>query len=264
MNSDKIEISNQDAVRYITLNRPELRNAFDEEMIASISAAFKAAASDGGVRVVVLAAAGKAFCAGADLSWMKRMAGYSDAQNLQDAKGLAEMLETIYTCPKPVIARVQGDCYAGGMGLVAAADMAVASDTTSFCLSEVRLGLIPATIAPYVVRQMGRSAARRYMLTAERFSARRAFEVGFVQAAVAAEQLDAVVNQWCAALLQNSPAALTEAKRLLHDVTEQELERELIDDTASRIASIRASAEGREGVGAFLEKRPASWASVAK
>jgi methylglutaconyl-CoA hydratase len=263
MNSNKIEIGTQDGVRRITLNRPELRNAFDEEMIAAITAAFKAAGEDQDVRVVVLAAAGKAFCAGADLSWMKRMAGFSDAENLRDAKGLAEMLEAIYTCPKPVIARVQGDCYAGGMGLVAAADLAVASENTQFCLSEVRLGLIPATIAPYVVRQMGRSAARRYMLSAERFDAQRAAQVGLIQAAVSSEQLDQVVSGWCAAFLQNSPAALAAAKRLLHDVFENDLDSELIDDTAARIATIRASAEGREGVTAFLEKRAPNWASMA-
>ena len=262
--TDKIRIEQRDAIRTISLARAEVRNAFDEEMIAAITAAFVDASSDRSVRVVVLAADGKAFCAGADLSWMKRMASFSDAENLRDARGLADMLQTIYSCPKPTIARVQGDCYAGGMGLVAACDMAVASLPVQFCLSEVRLGLIPATIAPYVVRQMERSAARRFMLTAERFDARIAKEIGFIAAAVEPDQLDLTVAQWISALLQNSPAALSEAKRLLHDVGENALNAELIDDTARRIASIRASVEGREGVTAFLEKRPSSWASPAK
>jgi methylglutaconyl-CoA hydratase len=261
--TDKIRIEQQGAIRKISLARPEVRNAFDEEMIAAINAAFLDVSRDKSVRVVVLAADGKAFCAGADLSWMKRMANFSDAENVRDARGLAEMLQTIYSCPKPTIARVQGDCYAGGMGLVAACDMAVASLSVQFCLSEVRLGLIPATIAPYVVRQMERSAARRFMLTAERFDARKAMDVGFIAAAVEPEQLDHTVALWSAALLQNSPAALAEAKRLLHDVSENALNAELIDDTANRIASIRASVEGREGVTAFLEKRSSSWASPA-
>ncbi len=261
--TQKIRIEQQGALRTVTLARAEVRNAFDEDMIAELTAAFVDASSDPSVRVVVLAADGKAFCAGADLSWMKRMANFSDAENLRDARGLAEMLQTIYACPKPTIARVQGDCYAGGMGLVAACDMAVASLAAQFCLSEVRLGLIPATIAPYVVRQMGRAAARRFMLSAERFDARTASEVGFIAAAVLPEQLDQTVAQWSAALLQNSPAALAEAKRLLHDVSESALNAQLIDDTAHRIASIRASTEGREGVTAFLEKRPSSWASPA-
>jgi methylglutaconyl-CoA hydratase len=262
--TQKIRIEQHDAIRTISLSRADVRNAFDEQMIAEISAAFLDVSSDPSVRVVVLAADGKAFCAGADLSWMKRMATFSDAENLRDARGLADMLQTIYSCPKPTIARVQGDCYAGGMGLVAACDMAVASANVQFCLSEVRLGLIPATIAPYVVRQMERSAARRFMLTAERFDAKTAKDVGFIAAAVEPEQLDQTVAQWSSALLQNSPAALSEAKRLLHDVSESALNAELIDDTANRIASIRASVEGREGVSAFLEKRPSSWASPAK
>jgi methylglutaconyl-CoA hydratase len=259
MDFKKITFAVSHSVATLTLCRPELRNAFDEDMIAEIDAAFKASDANHEIRVVVLAAAGKAFCAGADLSWMRRMAQFTDAENQRDAMGLANMLQAIYGCSKPVIARVQGDCYAGGMGLVAACDMAVASETAVFCLSEVKLGLIPATIAPYVVRQMGSSAARRYMLTAERFSAGRAAELGLIQLAVPAAELDAVVSQWVEALLQNSPAAMSQAKRLAHDVSESTLNAELIQDTAGRIASIRASKEGREGVSAFLEKRPASW-----
>jgi methylglutaconyl-CoA hydratase len=255
-----LRITEHSATRTITLARAELRNAFDEQMIAEITAAFRDASADPKVRIVVLAAAGKAFCAGADLSWMRRMAGFSDAENQRDARLLATMLHTIYHCPKPVIARVQGDCYAGGMGLVAASDFAVAAERAQFCLSEVRLGLIPATIAPYVVRQMGQAATRRYMLTAERFSAARAAALGLVQEVLAEDQLDAVIERWCAALLANSPAALAAAKRLLHDVTQAPLEMPLIDETARRIAAIRASSEGREGIAAFLEKRAPAWA----
>jgi methylglutaconyl-CoA hydratase len=259
LNADRIRLDVKDAVATVTLSRPEVRNAFDEEMIAALSAAFSRVDSDPEVRVVVLAAVGKAFCAGADLAWMRRMAGFTPEQNQRDALSLATMLETIYRCKRPVIARVQGDCYAGGMGLVAACDFAVAISSAEFCLSEVRLGLIPATIAPYVVARMGPSAARRYMLTAERFSAPDALRFGLVQRVVEPDQLDSAVAEWVKLLLANSPAAIAEAKRLLHDVTHAPLSAELVQDTAERIAMVRASVEGREGVSAFLEKRPPSW-----
>jgi methylglutaconyl-CoA hydratase len=257
--TNKIEVSHAGAVATVTLARPDVRNAFDEEMIAALTAAFVHLDADPGVRVVVLAALGRAFCAGADLAWMRRMAGFTADENQRDALGLATMLETIYRSRKPVIARIQGDCYAGGMGLVAACDMAVAATGVQFCLSEVRLGLIPATIAPYVITRMGPSAARRYMLTAERFGASDALQFGLIQRVVEDDALDSAVSEWVKALLGNSPAAIAEAKRLLHDVTQSALSPELIMDTAQRIASIRASVEGREGVTAFLEKRAPSW-----
>jgi len=259
LNTDKIRLGVKDSVATVTLSRPDVRNAFDEEMIAALAATFGHVDSDPKVRVVVLAAEGKAFCAGADLAWMRRMAGFTLEENQRDALGLATMLETLYRCKKPVIARVQGDCYAGGMGLVAACDFAVAISSAQFCLSEVRLGLIPATIAPYVISRMGPAAARRYMLTAERFPAEDALRFGLVQRVVEADQLDGAVSEWVKLLLANSPAAMAEAKRLLHDVSQAPLSAELIQDTAERIAMVRASVEGREGVSAFLDKRPPSW-----
>jgi methylglutaconyl-CoA hydratase len=246
----------------ITLNRPELRNAFNETMIAELTEAFAACGNDARVRVVVLGAGGRAFCAGADLNWMQRMAGFTAAQNRADALGLARMLETLYTLPKPVIARVQGDCYAGGIGLVAACDIAIASRAAHFCLSETRLGLIPATIAPYVIEAIGARAARRYILSAERFDAGLAQRIGLIHEAVPAELLDESIGTLVAGLLANSPHALAEAKRLVREVVARPIDRALVEDTAGRIALIRASKEGREGVAAFLEKRSPDWLIV--
>ncbi|RJG07508.1 enoyl-CoA hydratase/isomerase family protein [Noviherbaspirillum cavernae] len=246
-------------VAAIRLNRPDVRNAFNEAMIAEIAQAFREAGSDEAVRAIVLAAEGSAFCAGADLNWMKKMAGYTHEENRADAAQLAEMLRTIYACPKPVVAKVQGDCYAGGMGLVAACDIAVVAEHANFCLSEVKLGLIPATISPYVIKAMGENAARRYFLTAERFSAQEAHRIGFVHEVVAADALDASVDGIVKALVSNSPNAVREAKRLVHDVADAPLNDALIADTAQRIADIRSSEEGREGVRSFLEKRKPAW-----
>ncbi|HJV52565.1 MAG TPA: enoyl-CoA hydratase/isomerase family protein, partial [Noviherbaspirillum sp.] len=226
---------------------------------AEIAQAFRELGADGGIRAIVLAARGPAFCAGADLNWMKKMAGYTHEENRADAAQLAEMLRTIYTCPKPVLAKVQGDCYAGGMGLVAACDIAVAVETANFCLSEVKLGLIPATISPYVIRAMGENASRRYFLTAERFSAQQAHRIGFVHEVVSAEQLDGACDDIVKALVTNSPHAVKEAKRLVHDVAGMPLTDVLIADTAQRIADIRSSDEGKEGVRSFLEKRKPEW-----
>ncbi len=259
MNYQTLQVELNDSVASVWLNRPDVRNAFNETTIAEITQAFIALGADNQVKVIVLAARGPAFCAGADLNWMKKMAGYTHQENCADAALLAAMLSAIHTCPKPVVARIQGDCYAGGMGLVAACDIAVAVDTVQFCLSEVKLGLIPATISPYVVKAMGESAARRYFLTAERFSAIEAHRIGFIQAATAADELDAAIDGIVRALLANSPNAVREAKRLVQDVAGQPLTAALIDDTVARIAAIRASEEGREGVRAFLEKRKPSW-----
>jgi methylglutaconyl-CoA hydratase len=190
---------------------------------------------------------------------MRRMADYTREDNLKDADKLAFMLRTLYECPKPVVARVQGDVYAGGMGLVAACDMAVSVDTAHYCLSEVKIGLIPATISPYVIRAMGPRAAHRYFLTAERFSAAEALRIGFVHEVVAADQLDAKVDQLAAALVSAGPNAVRQCKRLVQDVAERDITRLLIDRTVQDIADIRASAEGREGVQAFLQKRKPNW-----
>ena len=187
------------------------------------------------------------------------MADYSHAENLADAGQLATMLSTIYTCPKPVVAQVQGDCYAGGMGLVAACDIVVASDKVNFCLSEVKLGLIPATISPYVIKAMGEQAARRYFLSAEKFSASDAARMGLVHELVSEEELDAKVAQIVHTLLSNSPNAVMQAKRLVREVGGQEISAALIASTVKDIAEIRASEEGREGVRSFLEKRKPSW-----
>ncbi|HTD04378.1 enoyl-CoA hydratase/isomerase family protein [Undibacterium sp.] len=257
MNSLSVSVTDQ--VGVVTLNRPEVRNAFNETTIAELTQVFHDLGADPRIRVIVLAANGPAFCAGADLNWMKKMAGYTHEENLADAGQLAEMLRVIYRCPKPVIAKIQGDCYAGGMGLAAACDIAVTADTANFCLSEVRLGLIPATISPYVIKAMGESAARRYFLTAERFSAAEALRIGFVQEVVGADGLDAKVDEIAKALAANSPNAVKQAKQLVQDVGSREITPELIAATVQGIAQIRASAEGREGVRSFLEKRKPSW-----
>lgn len=256
---DTLDISVADSIATITLNRPEVRNAFNENAIADLTMAFDEASQDAGVRAIVLAANGAAFCAGADLNWMKKMAGYSFEENEADALRLADMLRTIYFSPKPVVAKVQGDCYAGGMGLVAACDIVVAAQGANFCLSEVKLGLIPATISPYVIKAMGEQAARRYFLTAERFDATQALRLGLAHEVVPSEQLDATVAGIVKSLAGNSPNAVREAKKLVRDIAGVPIDDVLLADTAGRIATIRASEEGREGVAAFLEKRKPSW-----
>ncbi|SCC92087.1 Enoyl-CoA hydratase/isomerase [Thiomonas sp. X19] len=261
MSAAPIHLSRSGAVASVRLARPEVRNAFDAATIAALHAAFIELGAEAQVRVIVLAAEGPAFCAGADLNWMREMAGYSDAENRDDGLKLARMLRAIADCPKPVIARVQGDAFAGGVGLVAACDLAVALQSARFCLSEVKLGLIPATIAPHVLRAMGPRAAQRYSLTAEVFDAPTARQTGLIhEVATDAAALDAQVQQWCAALLAASPQALAAAKRLLADVAHRPLNEALLADTAVRIAEARASTEGREGIAAFLAKRKPSWA----
>ena len=254
-----LTVTYQGHLATITLTQPEVRNAFSDEVIAQISAAFTEVGQRPELRAVVLAAVGPAFCAGANLNWMRRMADYTRAENLADAAKLAEMLRLIYTCPKPTIARVQGDVYAGGMGLVAACDMAVAVDTAGFCLSEVKLGLIPATISPYVIRAMGARAAQRYFLTGERFDAVEALRIGFVHAVVPAEQLDAKVDELLKALTAASPHAVRACKQLVQDVAGRDIDADLIAATVEGIADIRASDEGREGVQSFLQKRKPAW-----
>ena len=257
--SQNLSITQSGPVARITLTQPDIRNAFSDEVIAEITAAFLDVGARPDVRAVVLAAEGPAFCAGANLHWMRRMAGYTREENVQDAAKLAEMLRVIYECPKPTIARVQGDVYAGGMGLVACCDMAVAVETAGFCLSEVKIGLIPATISPYVIRAMGARAAQRYCLTAERFSAQEALRIGFVHEAVAADQLDAKVDELLKALTSASPHAVRACKRLVLDVAGREIDAHLIAATVDGIADIRTSEEGREGVQSFLNKRKPNW-----
>ena len=254
-----LELSIEGGVARIQLNRPELRNAFDDIVIAELTQAFVDAGAAPQVRAIVLGANGPAFCAGANLNWMKRMADYSRDENINDAGKLATMLRTIADCPKPTIACVQGDVYAGGMGLVAACDIAVSVDTAWYCLSEVKIGLIPATISPYVLRAMGTRAAQRYFLTAERFTATEAHRIGFVHEVVAADALDAKVAEVVKALTSASPAAVRACKTLIADVAGQDIDDALIEKTVQGIADIRASEEGREGVRSFLEKRKPSW-----
>jgi methylglutaconyl-CoA hydratase len=257
--SSTLKIAVAQHVGAVTLNRSDVRNAFNDEVIAEITQAFAELGARDDVRCIVLAAEGTAFCAGADLNWMRRMADYSREENLADAGKLAEMLRVIYECPKPTVARVQGDVYAGGMGLVACCDVAVSADTAGFCLSEVKLGLIPATISPYVIRAMGARAAHRYFLTAERFSAQEALRMGFVHEVVSADALDAKVDEIVQALVKNSPNAVKVCKKLVQEVGGLEISQPLIRKTVEGIADIRASAQGREGVSAFLGKRKPSW-----
>ena len=259
MNLQRLKVTVDGYVARVTLDRPDVRNAFDEATIVELTAAFRTLADNASIRVIILAANGPAFCAGADLNWMKRMAAYTDAENRADALGLATMLNTLYACSKPVIAQVQGDAYAGGMGLVAVADIAICAESAHFCLSEAKLGLMPATIAPYVIRALGEQASRRYFTTAELFDCATALRLGLVSESVSEEQLDATVKQLADTLCANGPHAVRACKQLVQDIAVRELDEALIADTASRIARVRASAEGREGVASFLEKRTPSW-----
>ena len=259
--SDVIEIERaaNGAVARVWLNRPDIRNAFNEDSIAALAQAFAGFAAEAGLRAVVLGGRGKAFCAGADLGWMRKMAGYSWDENRADAQALAEMLWTIYRCPVPVVGRIQGDCYAGGVGLAAVCDILVASDAATFCLSEARLGLLPATIAPYVIRALGEQASRRYFASAERFSAAQAHALGFVHELCTADTLDAKVDELVSGLVGNGPMAVRACKKLVQDVGGLPIDDAVRAETARRIANIRASDEGREGVQSFLQKRKPSW-----
>jgi methylglutaconyl-CoA hydratase len=256
-----LEVAKKDGVARVTLDRPELRNAFDDELIGKLTAAFQDVSTDKSVRVMVLAGNGPAFCAGADLNWMKRMSGYGYDQNLADAKGLAEMLATLDRLPKPTIARVHGPVFAGGTGLVAACDIAVGTPEAKMCLSEAKLGLSPATISPYVLRAMGEREARRYFLTAEVFDAPEAFRIGMLSLLVPADQLDANVDSLVKHLLAGGPEAHARIKALIRTVAGRRPDDALVAETAQQIAEIRGSPEGREGIASFLEKRKAAWCS---
>ncbi len=247
-------------VGIITLNRPERHNAFDDQMIGELSTAFAAMQSDAAVRVVVVSSTGKSFCAGADLNWMKRAAAYSPAESLADARALAEMLRALAQLGKPTVARVQGPAYGGGVGLVAACDVAIATYEAQFVLSEVKLGIIPAVISPYLIAAIGERYARRYMLTAERFAAAEAYRMGLLHEIVQDEaSLDEAVGEIVDGLLGNGPMALAACKELIRAVAGRPLDAAVIDDTAQRIANIRATAEAQEGMGAFLQKRKPGW-----
>jgi len=242
----------------ITLNRPEVRNAFDDKVIDALSACIASAADDRSVRVVVLAGTGKAFCAGADLAWMTKSVAYSQVENLADAEDFALMLERLDTLPMPVIGRVHGAALGGGVGLAAVCDIVIAADDATFGLTEVKLGILPAVISPYVLRKIGVSAARELFLTGSRFSAGRAKDLGLVHEVVPEPDLDAAVERRIAELMTSGPSAVAAAKALIRDVA-GESPKDVIGVTTGRIAAQRVSAEGQEGMRAFLEKRKPNW-----
>ena len=244
----------------VTLNNPDKHNAFDDALIADLTRELKILDGNEAVRVVVLSAIGKSFSAGADLNWMKRMSGYSEDENFRDAMALGELMRTLHGLSKPTIARVQGAAYGGGVGLVACCDIAVGTLNAAFSLSEVKLGLIPAVISPYVIAAIGERAAHRYFLTAERFDAAEGFRLGLLHELVTSdEDMDEKINDLCDALMQGGPCAHRESKALIAAVSNRPIDSAVIADTAKRIARVRASAEGKEGLSAFLDKRKARW-----
>ena len=252
-------VDKSNGVARVTLNRPDLRNAFDDALIAELTTVFKGLGKDDGVRAVVLAGNGPAFCAGADLNWMKRMAGYSYEQNLADAQALADMLLALDRMPKPTIARVHGPAFAGGTGLVAACDIAVGTPEAKFCFSEAKLGLSPSTISPHVMRAIGERAARRYFLTAEVFDAAEAAKIGLLSVLVPSHELDSFIDGLLGHLLAGGPVAMRKIKELIAAVSNRPVDEALARDTARRIAEIRVSPEGKEGIASFLEKRKPGW-----
>lgn len=258
------ELAIRDGIATVTLNRPAIHNAFDETLIAKLTQTFVDLDDERDVRVVVLAGAGRSFCAGADLNWMRRMAAFDHDENLRDATALAAMLRALYALSKPTIARVHGAAYGGGVGLIAACDIAIAVPEATFALTEAKLGLIPATIGPYVIEAMGARQARRYFLTAERFAAAEALRIGLVHEIVESTQLDARIDGIIGALRSAGPFAQLECKALIRGVAHRPIDADVISGTAGHIAAVRASAEGKEGVAAFLGKRTPAWIEPSK
>jgi len=252
------EIDSRGVAR-VTINNPEKRNAFDDQIIAQLTEAFTAIASNPDVRVMVLSSKGKNFSAGADLGWMQRMANYSYEENLRDANALALMLQTLNRMPQPTIARVQGAAFGGGIGLISCCDIAIATTSANFSLSEVKLGLVPATISPYVIAAIGERAARRYFITAETFDGHTAKQIGLINEVVDTEHLDTQVKQITDALMANGPAAIAAAKQLIFDISGKAMDQDIIDHTCKTISAIRVSDEAQEGLNAFLEKRKPHW-----
>jgi methylglutaconyl-CoA hydratase len=246
-------------VARVTINNPDKHNAFDDQIIAQLTQAFKAIANNTDVRLMILDSAGKSFSAGADLSWMQRMADYSYAENLSDSRALAEMLKTLNSLPQPTIARIQGATFGGAVGLVSCCDMAIASERASFCLSEVKIGLVPATISPYVIAAIGQRASRRYFTTAERFDAQTAQQLGLISQVTDADKLDSAVEEIITTLLANGPIAIKHAKQLIFNISGKSIDNALIEQTCEVIAATRVSDEGQEGLNAFLEKRSPKW-----
>jgi len=261
MASEYIVVRREGAVATVTMARPDVHNAFNEHLIAQLREAFEELAVDEGVRVVVLAGEGKSFSAGADLDWMRRAAGFGEVENRRDAAAAAALWRAVAECPKPVVARVHGNAFGGGAGLVAASDIAIASEQAMFGFTEVRLGLVPATVAPHVVEKIGPGRALPLFLTGERFDARKALEIGLVHQVVEARQLDVAVGAVVDALLLGGPDAQAACKQLVRHVGSTDRS-EVDGHTAAMIAGARAGAEGREGVAAFLEKRKPGWAAT--
>jgi methylglutaconyl-CoA hydratase len=260
MNQVYTQVSiDQRGVANLVLNRPEVHNAFDDLMIAELLQVLASLAANDQVKVLLLSASGKNFSAGADLNWMRSMAEKDYQQNLDDADELATLMHKLDKFPKPTIAMVQGAAFGGAVGLVACCDIAIASDTASFCLSEVKIGLIPAVISPYVMRALGERQSRRYFLTAERFSAETAQTLGLLHEVVSADELQEKTNALAENLLQNSPAAMSAAKALIHNIYNRKISNNVVAHTTQAIAEIRVSEEGQEGLGAFLEKRRPNW-----
>jgi methylglutaconyl-CoA hydratase len=257
--TDTILLSVENGVARLTLNRPDVRNAFDDALIALLNSTLENLASRDDVRLLVLTGAGKAFSAGADLNWMRRMADFSHAENHADALELAKLLRRLNEFPKPTVALVNGPAYAGAVGLVSCCDIVLASDQASFAISEVKLGLIPATISPYVVAAIGERNARRYFLSADVFDAGEAKRIGLVHEVIAHDDLEAEGDRLIRRMLRNSPNAMQACKPLIRSVAFRDVDDDMLDRTARGIADIRSSDEGREGVSAFLEKRKPSW-----
>jgi methylglutaconyl-CoA hydratase len=248
-----------DGVVRLTLSRPAIHNAFDDRQIFELTAAFGELARDDAVRAVVLTGAGSSFSAGADLNWMRRTTTYGEAENLRDANALAALMKSLNELPQPTVARVNGAALGGGTGLVACCDVAIASEEALFGTTEVRLGIMPAVIGPYVIAAIGARQARRLMLTGERISAHEAARIGLVHEVLSADQLDAAVERVLDHILKGGPRAIEAAKRLVRDLAARPIDQALIDDTARRIAALRATPEAREGLSAFLDKRKPGW-----
>ena len=246
-------------VAQVTLNNPDKHNAFDDQMIIELTNAFNALAANANVRIMLLKSEGKSFSAGADLEWMKRMASYSYQQNLNDARALAAMLKALHQMPIPTIARVQGAAFGGAVGLISCCDIALASSNASFALSEVKIGLVPSTISPYVIAAIGERHAKRYFMTAERFDANTALQIELVHEAVEKSLLDDKVEQLVTAILSNGPEAVAVAKQLIFAVSGKPIDSKLIEHTCEVIAGIRVSPQGQEGLSAFLDKRKPNW-----
>jgi len=245
-------------VARLTLDRPDVRNAFDEVMIGELATAFDEVANNDAARVMVLTGAGEVFCAGADLNWMKRVAKYSYEENLEDARVFAKMLEALYRLPKPTIAMVNGACMGGGVGLISACDVVVASTNAVFALREILLGIAPATISPYVLRKMGERYAHDYFLTGRKFDAQRGYEIGVIDDVVAPDDLESQTTRWTKRFMHAGPEAVRATKELINQVSWAKIE-DIQDSMAEMIARLRNSDEGQEGFAAFFERRKAQW-----